>query len=259
MNTTPVYFTGIDIGSTASKTVVLKEGKIEDYFVLPTGWNGRETANAILEQLKSRGYADDMRCVATGYGRICVDYADKIVTEITCHGKGGWAIFKKNMTIIDVGGQDTKMIKVVDGQVADFLMNDKCAAGTGKFIEVMATRLGADLNEMYELAAKGQPLAISAMCTVFAESEVVSLIAQNQKLSATSAPVRNVKISRPVSFTPLPTGLPIWQHASVLKKILFSPAVSVKVLILFRHFPTNSNTRLKPTHLPDMPVLWVPH
>lgn len=95
MNTTPVYFTGIDIGSTASKTVVLKDGKIEDYFVLPTGWNGRETANAILEQLKSRGYADDMRCVATGYGRICVDYADKIVTEITCHGKGGWAILRK--------------------------------------------------------------------------------------------------------------------------------------------------------------------
>lgn len=122
-----------------------------------------------------------MRCVATGYGRICVDYADKIVTEITCHGKGGWAIFKKNMTIIDVGGQDTKMIKVVDGQVADFLMNDKCAAGTGKFIEVMATRLGADLNEMYELAAKGQPLAISAMCTVFAESEVISHIGSGEK------------------------------------------------------------------------------
>lgn len=239
MNTTPVYFTGIDIGSTASKTVVLKEGKIEDYFVLPTGWNGRETANAILEQLKSRGYADDMRCVATGYGRICVDYADKIVTEITCHGKGGWAIFKKNMTIIDVGGQDTKMIKVVDGQVADFLMNDKCAAGTGKFIEVMATRLGADLNEMYELAAKGQPLAISAMCTVFAESEVISHIGSGEKREDIAAGVI--------------------QHASVLKKILFSPAVSVKVLILFRHFPTNSNTRLKPTHLPDMPVLWVPH
>ena len=249
MSTTPVYFAGIDIGSTASKTVVLKDGKIEDYFVLPTGWNGRETANAILEQLKTRGYADAMRCVATGYGRICVDYADKIVTEITCHGKGGWAIFKKNMTIIDVGGQDTKMIKVVDGQVADFLMNDKCAAGTGKFIEVMATRLGADLNEMYELAAKGQPLAISAMCTVFAESEVISHIGSGEKREDIAAGV----------IPPLPTGLPIWQHASVLKKILFSPAVSVKVLILFRHFPTNSNTRLKPTHLPDMPVLWVPH
>ena len=237
MNTTPVYFTGIDIGSTASKTVVLKEGKIEDYFVLPTGWNGRETANAILEQLKSRGYADDMRCVATGYGRICVDYADKIVTEITCHGKGGWAIFKKNMTIIDVGGQDTKMIKVVDGQVADFLMNDKCAAGTGKFIEVMATRLGADLNEMYELAAKGQPLAISAMCTVFAESEVISHIGSGEKREDIAAGVIH----------------------SVANRVANLAAVSVKVLILFRHFPTNSNTRLKPTHLPDMPVLWVPH
>lgn len=196
MSTTPVYFAGIDIGSTASKTVVLKDGKIEDYFVLPTGWNGRETANAILEQLKTRGYADAMRCVATGYGRICVDYADKIVTEITCHGKGGWAIFKKNMTIIDVGGQDTKMIKVIDGQVADFLMNDKCAAGTGKFIEVMATRLGADLNEMYEMAAHGQPLAISAMCTVFAESEVISHIGSGEKREDIAAGVIHSVASR---------------------------------------------------------------
>ena len=181
MNTTPVYFTGIDIGSTASKTVVLKEGKIEDYFVLPTGWNGRETANAILEQLKSRGYADDMRCVATGYGRICVDYADKIVTEITCHGKGGWAIFKKNMTIIDVGGQDTKMIKVVDGQVADFLMNDKCAAGTGRFLEMMAKTMEMSLDELSKVGLSYQEdITISSMCTVFAESEVVSLIAQNK-------------------------------------------------------------------------------
>ena len=181
MNTTPVYFTGIDIGSTASKTVVLKEGKIEDYFVLPTGWNGRETANAILEQLKSRGYADDMRCVATGYGRICVDYADKIVTEITCHGKGGWAIFKKNMTIIDVGGQDTKMIKVVDGQVADFLMNDKCAAGTGRFLEMMAKTMEMNLDELSKVGLSYQEdITISSMCTVFAESEVVSLIAQNK-------------------------------------------------------------------------------
>ena len=180
MSTTPVYFAGIDIGSTASKTVVLKDGKIEDYFVLPTGWNGRETANAILEQLKTRGYADAMRCVATGYGRICVDYADKIVTEITCHGKGGWAIFKKNMTIIDVGGQDTKMIKVIDGQVADFLMNDKCAAGTGRFLEMMAKTLGLSLEEM---SVKGlewkHNIVISSMCTVFAESEVISLIADN--------------------------------------------------------------------------------
>lgn len=134
--TEKIYYVGIDIGSTASKTVILDKNGIAGSFVLPTGWNGRETASAIHEKLEQKGYAANMRCVATGYGRICVDYADKVVTEITCHGKGGWELFGKNVTIIDVGGQDTKIIKVFDGQVSDFLMNDKCAAGTGKFIEV---------------------------------------------------------------------------------------------------------------------------
>lgn len=170
------YFVGIDIGSTASKTVVLDGEKVIDAFTLPTGWNGRETADAIYQVLEEKGYTEDMRCVATGYGRVCVDYADKVVTEITCHGKGGWALFQKNCLIIDVGGQDTKIIQIEDGQVKDFLMNDKCAAGTGKFIEVMATRLGTDLKEMYELADKGTPVSISSMCTVFAESEVIGHI-----------------------------------------------------------------------------------
>ncbi len=179
-STEPIYYVGIDIGSTASKTVILDETEIVDSFILPTGWNGRETACAIHEKLKEKGYVERMRCVATGYGRICVDYADKVVTEITCHGKGGFELFQKNVTIIDVGGQDTKIIKVADGQVSDFLMNDKCAAGTGKFIEVMATRLGASLEEMYRLAEAGEPLAISAMCTVFAESEVISHISAGE-------------------------------------------------------------------------------
>ncbi len=179
--TETIYYVGIDIGSTASKTVILDETGTVDSFVLPTGWNGRETAQAIREKLEESGYARRMRCVATGYGRICVDYADKVVTEITCHGKGGWQLFGKNVTIIDVGGQDTKIIKVADGQVSDFLMNDKCAAGTGKFIEVMATRLGASLEDMYRLAEAGEPLAISAMCTVFAESEVISHISAGEK------------------------------------------------------------------------------
>lgn len=175
------YYVGIDIGSTASKTVILDKAGRRDSFVLPTGWNGRETARAIYERLEEKGYTLKMRCVATGYGRICVDYADKVVTEITCHGKGGWDLFGKNTTIIDVGGQDTKIIKVADGRVTDFLMNDKCAAGTGKFIEVMATRLGASLEELYRLAEGGEPLAISAMCTVFAESEVISHISAGEK------------------------------------------------------------------------------
>ena len=170
------YFVGIDIGSTASKVVVLSDGVITDAFVLPTGWNGRETARNIYEILTQKGYTHSMRCVATGYGRISVDYADKVVTEITCHGKGGWALFGQSGTIVDIGGQDTKVIHIQDGHVMDFLMNDKCAAGTGKFIEVMANRLGTDLKEFYAIAESGTPVSISAMCTVFAESEVIGHI-----------------------------------------------------------------------------------
>ena len=170
------YFIGIDIGSTASKVVVLEENKVADAFVLPTGWNGRETARQIFDILKEKGFAEHMRCVATGYGRVSVDYADKVITEITCHGKGGFALFGQDGTIVDIGGQDTKVIHIRDGQVADFLMNDKCAAGTGKFIEVMANRLGTDLAEFYALAQTGTPVSISSMCTVFAESEVIGHI-----------------------------------------------------------------------------------
>lgn len=170
------YFVGIDIGSTASKVVALCDGAIADAFVIPTGWNGRETARKIYEILAGKGYTAQMRCVATGYGRISVDYADKVITEITCHGKGGWALFGEDGTILDIGGQDTKVIHIRDGQVTDFLMNDKCAAGTGKFIEVMANRLGTDLTEFYTLAESGDPVSISAMCTVFAESEVIGHI-----------------------------------------------------------------------------------
>lgn len=190
------YCVGIDIGSTASKAVILDNGKTVDSFALPTGWNGRETAQAIYDKLEEKGFAASMRCVATGYGRVCVDYADKVVTEITCHGKGAWDLFEKNVTIIDVGGQDTKVIKVAEGKVLDFLMNDKCAAGTGKFLEVMATRLGASLEEMYQLAKEGEPLSISAMCTVFAESEVISHIGKGEKREDIAAGVIDSVASR---------------------------------------------------------------
>ena len=174
------YYVGIDIGSTASKTVVIDDEKVVDALTLPTGWSGQETAENIYNMLKSKGYTDDMTCVATGYGRVCVHYADKVVTEITCHGKGGWCIFGKDGIIVDVGGQDTKIIQIEDGTVKDFLMNDKCAAGTGKFIEVMAARLGTGLNELYDMASKGEAVSISSMCTVFAESEVIGHIASGR-------------------------------------------------------------------------------
>lgn len=98
------------------------------------------------------------------------------MTEITCHGKGAWFLFEEDGTVIDIGGQDTKGMVLKNGRVMKFVMNDKCSAGTGKFLEVMTNRLGLTITELSELAAKGNPVEISSMCTVFAESEVISLI-----------------------------------------------------------------------------------
>ncbi len=174
---------GIDIGSTAAKTVVWGSGDIRLTFAIPTGWSSKETAENIKKELLSKGIdidTDSTKVIATGYGRISVPYADQCVTEITCHAKGAWYLMKQNCTVIDVGGQDTKIITVENGQVSDFLMNDKCSAGTGKFLEIMANRLGVGLEELFDLAKRGTPLAISSMCTVFAESEVISHIGQGE-------------------------------------------------------------------------------
>lgn len=177
------YFTGIDIGSTASKVVVLDEEKMVDHFVLPTGWSSKETATEIARRLEADGMPvnDEMKVIATGYGRVAVDYAAKTVTEITCHGRGGYALLGRDCTIVDIGGQDTKVITVEHGTPSSFLMNDKCSAGTGKFLEIMANRLGVDLSELFEMAGRGRPLAISSMCTVFAESEVISHIGNGER------------------------------------------------------------------------------
>ena len=175
------YYVGIDIGSTASKVVVLDDEKLVKSFCIPTGWNSKETAKSILQRLQDDGLSENMSCAATGYGRICVDYADKVIREITCHAKGAYALFGVDGTVIDIGGQDTKIISLENGMVRDFLMNDKCAAGTGKFIEVMANRLGTDFEELYALASMGDSLSISSMCTVFAESEVISYIGSGEK------------------------------------------------------------------------------
>ena len=172
-----MYYVGIDIGSTASKTVVT--GDREMKFVLPTGWSSKETASEIASRLLDEGIdvmSEGVRVAATGYGRVAVDYADFVITEITCHGRGGRELAGNECAIIDVGGQDTKVILIDQGMIQDFLMNDKCSAGTGKFLEVMTNRLGLTQKELSELASQGKDVTISSMCTVFAESEVISLI-----------------------------------------------------------------------------------
>lgn len=176
-------YIGIDIGSTSAKTVVMNDEK-EIIFksVIPTGWSSVDTAEYIKSQLMEKGITkENSKIVATGYGRVSVPYADKTYTEITCHGKGAAYIYEDRCTVIDIGGQDTKVINLEGGVVTDFIMNDKCSAGTGRFLEIMANTLGVSLNELSSLARNGKGVSISSMCTVFAESEVISLIGAGTK------------------------------------------------------------------------------
>ena len=175
-------YIGIDIGSTASKVAV--KGDHDLHFVLPTGWSSKETCQTIKDRLLEDGIdvlSNDSKVVATGYGRVAVDFADHVITEITCHARGGREMAGDECAIIDVGGQDTKIILVSGGMVQDFQMNDKCSAGTGKFLEIMANRLGVTIDELFEMAAAGTVLPISSLCTVFAESEVINYIGEGQK------------------------------------------------------------------------------
>lgn len=172
-----MYQVGIDIGSSAAKVAVINNGEVVKTILMDTGFSSRKVADEIYAQLEAEGITkDNAKYVATGYGRISVPYADDVVTEITCHGKGAHFLFGEDGTVIDIGGQDTKGISLKKGRVMKFIMNDKCSAGTGKFLEVMTNRLGLTPEELSALARKGNPITISSMCTVFAESEVISLI-----------------------------------------------------------------------------------
>lgn len=172
-----MYQVGIDIGSSAAKVAVIEEDKVVKTILLDTGFSSRKVADEIYAMLETEGITkENAKYVATGYGRISVPYADSVVTEITCHGKGAYFLFGEDGTVIDIGGQDTKGISLKNGRVMKFIMNDKCSAGTGKFLEVMTNRLGLTPEELSALARNGREITISSMCTVFAESEVISLI-----------------------------------------------------------------------------------
>ncbi|MBL7575922.1 CoA-substrate-specific enzyme activase, putative [Peptoniphilus asaccharolyticus DSM 20463] len=196
-------YVGIDIGSTASKVVIFDEDKktILNKRVMSSGWNSKETAEDIRTWLESLEYAlEDLSIVATGYGRVSVPYADKVITEITCHGKGASYLYGSDIAVIDIGGQDTKVIVLKNGQVADFIMNDKCSAGTGKFLEIMANRLGLSLKEMFEFAELGTQVKISSTCTVFAESEIISLMGKGTAKEDIAAGVVNSICSKVVTL-----------------------------------------------------------
>jgi len=174
---------GIDIGSVATKAVVLRGGQVVGSALLPTGTTPRAAGSrALARALEEAGAQDagEALVVATGYGRAEVDGAARAITEIQAAARGAGQLVPNADAVVDLGGQDTKAIRLgTGGIVADFAMNDKCAAGTGRFLEMMARVLGQGLDQMGRLSERSAGAArIESTCAVFAEAEVVSLIAR---------------------------------------------------------------------------------
>ncbi|MEX2046762.1 MAG: acyl-CoA dehydratase activase [Chloroflexota bacterium] len=213
------YSAGVDVGSTQTKATIVDEaGRIVARALTDTGaYLVRAAERAYERALTEAGIArDDVGyVVGTGYGRFNVAFGDTQVTEISCHAKGAWALFPNTRTVIDIGGQDTKAISVSDrGEVLDFAMNDKCAAGSGRFLTNSAEAVGMDVSEIGErsLLAK-QPVRLSTVCTVFVESDILSYLAQGKKVedilagvhaaiaARTVALVRRVGATQEITFT----------------------------------------------------------
>lgn len=177
-----IYTLGVDVGSTASKCVIIKNGKeIVGKSLVGVGIGTSGPERAIAQVLKDTGMTrEDMTCVlATGYGRnMLMDFADKQMSELSCHALGARFLFPNVHTVIDIGGQDVKVMHIENGSMINFQMNDKCAAGTGRFLDVMARVLEVKVDDLDKLGAMStKDVAISSTCTVFAESEVISQLA----------------------------------------------------------------------------------
>jgi len=163
------------------------------------------------------------RIIGTGYGRIALPFIDKAVTEITCHGKGAHFIDPSIRTVIDIGGQDSKVIKLDEkGNIIDFLMNDKCAAGTGRFLQVMSTTLGIDVSELSDIAYGATPQNINSMCTVFAESEIISLMASGASKESIAAGLLQSVCKKTYSLV---------SRVGVSERVFFSGGVSRNYLL----------------------------
>ena len=196
---------GIDVGSITTKAAVVKDGELIADKVIFTGYNARKAGEEVFQQIvKSIGIQPALieKIISTGYGRNSVTIANKAITEITCHAAGAYYLDPMVRSVIDIGGQDSKAIAVNDtGSPLDFAMNDKCAAGTGRFLEVMAGALAVDLDNFGDFSLKAKhPSPISSLCTVFAESEVISLIAKGEKRENIIAGIHEAIAARVVAM-----------------------------------------------------------
>lgn len=202
-----MYYLGIDVGSITTKGVILSsEKKIVAACVLKTGADMQKAIALLSRELfleSALTRADIAKCVSTGYGRKNVPDIDRYVTEITAHHYGVHFLFPETRVVIDIGGQDTKVISVdANGEIDDFVMNDKCSAGTGRFLEVMSGILDVELGTFgdYALSAK-KKLSINSTCTVFAESEVISLIARQETKEDIAYAIHSSVVDRIVSLS----------------------------------------------------------
>jgi predicted CoA-substrate-specific enzyme activase len=194
-------FAGVDIGSASTKAVLMSDSGILSYHILGSGSDFRKSSQeALNEAIKKIGatVSDIDRIITTGYGRYITQVGSEAVTEISCGARGVSFLCPEARTIVDIGGQDTKAIRISDtGQVLNFAMNDKCAAGTGRFLERIAFSLGLDLDKMAALSLKSSTIAaISSTCTVFAETEVVSRISRGEPLEGIVRGLHNALAGR---------------------------------------------------------------
>jgi predicted CoA-substrate-specific enzyme activase len=196
-----LYFAGVDIGSTMTKIVLTDT----NHMVLsaikgPTGPEHRQLANEVMKMALEQAslQLDEISyVVATGYGRLNVPFADRQITELSCHARGVSSLFPDVRTAIDIGGQDAKCMKINNGKMVDFVMNDKCAAGTGRFLEIIASTLGVKVEELADISLKStRRLQISSLCTIFAQQEVVTRLSDGENLEDIIAGLHDALSSR---------------------------------------------------------------
>jgi predicted CoA-substrate-specific enzyme activase len=196
-----IYFAGIDLGSTMTKVVIIdRDEEIRASVINHTGAEHRRLANKVMEEAleqASLSFDDISYVVATGYGRMTIPFADRQITELTCHARGVFSFFPNVSLAIDIGGQDAKGLKINDGRLLDFTMSDKCAAGTGRFLELLADALGLKLEDLGSISLKStNKVTISNTCTVFAQQEVVSRLSEGVPLEDIVAGIHYAIASR---------------------------------------------------------------
>ncbi len=196
-----IYFTGIDLGSTMTKVVIIdRDERICASVIKHTGAEHRRLANRAMEEaLEQAGLSFDevSYVIATGYGRIVVPFADRQITELTCHARGVFSSFPNVRLAIDIGGQDAKGLKINNGRLLDFTMSDKCAAGTGRYLDLLAEALGLKIDDLGSISLKStNKVTISSTCTVFAQQEVVSRLSEGIPLEDIVAGIHDAIASR---------------------------------------------------------------